>query len=149
VPRARPRHPFYAQVAERAGHCCEYCLAPEEFSNKEFQVEHIVPRASGGADVLDNLALACFRCNLSKATAQTVRVAEEDRAIPLFNPRVDDWNACFDFVLMLGDEVVLIEGKTATGRATAERLNMNAPHATRARWKWFLAYALEAEYLAD
>ena len=149
MPRDRPRHPFYARVAERAEHCCEYCLAPEEFSTKEFQVEHVVPRASGRADVLDNLALACFRCNLSKATARTARVADEDRAIPLFNPRSDNWNVCFDFVLVPGDEVVLIEGKTATGRATAERPQMNAPHATRARWNWFLAYALEAAYVPD
>ena len=144
--RARPRHPRYPAVAERALHRCEYCLAPEEFSGKEFQVEHIVPRARGGPDTLDNLALACIRCNLSKAAAQQLRVSGVDQAVPLFNPRTDDCSACFAFVLAPEREAVLIEGTNAIGRATATRLRMNAPHATRARWRWFLAYALEAEY---
>ena len=146
--RDKPRHPQYPAVAERALHRCEYCLAPEEFSGKEFQVEHIVPRARGGPDTRNNLALACSRCNLSKAAAQRVAVSQE-LTVPLFNPRTDDWSACFAFVLVPDRGAVLIEGSTPIGRARAQRLRMNAPHATRARWKWFLAYALEADYLAD
>ncbi len=149
VVRDRPRHRLYTQVAERAKHRCEYCLAPDEFSSKEFHVEHVTPRARGGPDVLDNLALACFRCNLSKATAQVVRIADEELEIALFNPRTNDWNAHFEFVLVPENEVALIEGKNAAGRVTVLRLRMNAPHAARARWKWFLAYALEAEYLSE
>jgi hypothetical protein len=145
----RPRHPLYEQVAERARHRCEYCLAPEEFSNKEFQVEHIAPKARGGSETLENLALACIRCNLSKAAAQTTRDRESEQDIPLFNPRTDEWSACFAFVLLPADERVLIEGQGEVGRATVLRLRMNTPQATRARWKWFLAYALEAEYLTD
>jgi len=149
VPPDRPRHPLYGLVAERARNRCEYCLAPEEFSNKEFHVEHVVPKARSGADTMDNLALACFRCNLSKAIAQTVRVGEAGEEVPLFNPRTDDWNACFEFVLAPDDEAARIVGKNAIGRVTAVRLKMNVPHAVRARWKWFLAYALESEYLSD
>jgi len=144
--RDSPRHPLYPAVADRALHRCEYCLAPEEFSGKEFQVEHIIPRARGGPDTLDNLALACIRCNLSKAAAQLVAIHGEEQTVPLFNPRTDDWSACFAFVLVPDREAVLIEGANAIGRATAQRLRMNVPHATRARWKWFLAYALEAEF---
>ena len=144
-----PRHPLYPHVAERAQHRCEYCLAPEEFSNKEFQVEHIVPRARGGPETLDNLALACVRCNLSKAAAQAAQVGAGGETVGLFNPRLDDWSTCFEFVLEPTAERVLIEGKTATGRATVARLRMNTRQAARARWKWFLAYALEAEYLSD
>jgi hypothetical protein len=144
-----PRHPLYPQVADRAQHRCEYCLAPEEFSNKEFQVEHITPRARGGPDALDNLALACARCNLSKAAAQAAQVWADGETVALFNPRLDDWSTCFEFVLEPTAERVLIEGKTATGRATVARLRMNTRQAARARWKWFLAYALEAEYLLD
>jgi 5-methylcytosine-specific restriction endonuclease McrA len=29
-------------------------------------LEHIVPRTHGGTDALDNLAVACFRCNSGK-----------------------------------------------------------------------------------
>jgi hypothetical protein len=149
VPANRPRHPLYPQVAERAQYRCEYCLAPEEFSNKEFHVEHVVPRSSRGPDTLDNLALACFRCNLSKATAQSVRIGRTGATVPLFNPRTDDWSAWFDFVISANDESARIAGKSKIARATATRLKMNVPHAARARWKWFLAYALESEYLSN
>jgi 5-methylcytosine-specific restriction endonuclease McrA len=119
VPPARPRHRLYSQVATRANHRCEYCLAPEELSGKEFQVEHIVPLASGGTDELNNLALACFRCNLSKGTAQAVQLRQGDQPVRLFNPRTDDWNECFDFVLAPDNEAVRIVAKNDTSRATA------------------------------
>jgi hypothetical protein len=99
--------------------------------------------------MLDNLALACARCNLSKAAAQAAQVGAGGETVALFNPRLDDWSTCFEFVLEPTAERVLIEGKTATGRATVARLRMNTRQAARARWKWFLAYALEAEYLSD
>jgi hypothetical protein len=103
----------------------------------------------GGRDTLDNLALACVRCNLSKAAALVARLTESDQDVLLFSPRLDDWSECFGFVLIPNDERVLIEGQNDTGRVTVARLRMNAAHAARARWKWFLAYALESEYLAD
>jgi HNH endonuclease len=149
VARDRPRHPLYGRVADRARHRCEYCLAPEDFSSKEFHVEHVAPRVRGGADVLENLALACFRCNLSKAAAQTVPVVDSGRLIRLFNPRTDDWNAHFEFVIAASEELAFIQGTDDIGRATVVRLRMNAPHAARARWRWFLAFALESEFLSD
>jgi hypothetical protein len=106
-------------------------------------------RARGAPDALDNLALACACCNLSKAAAQAAQVGASGQTVALFNPRLDDWSTCFEFVLEPTAERVLIEGKNATGRATVARLRMNTRQAARARWKWFLAYALEAEYLSD
>ncbi|MBV9170261.1 MAG: hypothetical protein JOZ81_09290 [Chloroflexi bacterium] len=67
----------------------------------------------------------------------------------LFNPRIDEWNACFDFVLSPTSEAARIVAKNDIGRATVTRLRMNAPHAVRARWLWFLTYALESEFLSD
>jgi len=69
--------------------------------------------------------------------------------VRLFNPRFDNWSVCFDFVLAPDAEVARIVGKNDTGKITVARLGMNAPHAVRARWKWFLTYALEAEFLSD
>ena len=149
MPPARPRHRLYSQVAARANRRCEYCLAPEELSGKEFQVEHIVPLASGGTDELNNLALACFRCNLSKGTAQAVQLYPGAPPVRLFNPRTDNWNECFDFVLVPDSEAVRIVAKNDIGRSTVSRLRMNAPHAVRARWMWFLTYALESEFFSD
>ena len=149
MPPGKPRHRLYPQVARRANARCEYCLAPEELSGKEFHVEHIVPLAKGGADDLENLALACFRCNFSKGVAQAGQLHPRGRRVRLFNPRIDDWNACFDFVLAPDEEVVRIHGRNDIGRVTVARLSMNAAHAIRARWKWFLAYALETEFLSE
>ena len=133
----------------RGSSLSHHCLAPEELSNKEFQVEHIAPRVRGGSEELKNLALACIRCNLSKAAAQTAPDRESVQEIPLFNPRTDDWSACFSFVLQPANERALIEGNNAVGRASVRRLRMNTVQAARARWRWFLAYALETEYLND
>jgi hypothetical protein len=98
---------------------------------------------------LENLALACFRCNLSKAAAQTVPAADSGGLIRLFNPRTDDWNAHFQFEIAASEELAFIHGTDDIGRATVVRLRMNAPHAARARWRWFLAFALETEFLSD
>jgi 5-methylcytosine-specific restriction endonuclease McrA len=53
-----PSPSAYAFVAERAGHRCEYCLAPEALFNSPFDVDHVVPIAHGGGRSADNLALA-------------------------------------------------------------------------------------------
>lgn len=49
-------------LIEESGKCA-YCGAEEGL-----QWEHIVPRARGGPDSIDNLVQACRACNLSKAT---------------------------------------------------------------------------------
>jgi len=41
-------NPHYPLVAERAGHRCEYCHAPETIFNVPFEVEHFIPLAKEG-----------------------------------------------------------------------------------------------------
>ena len=53
-------------VRRRAGDRCEYCRLRQEHSAVPHQVEHIVARQHGGTDDIENLALACPRCNLHK-----------------------------------------------------------------------------------
>jgi 5-methylcytosine-specific restriction endonuclease McrA len=50
-------------VRERAEYLCEYCHSLELLSANRFTIDHIVPRSLGGSDHIDNLALACRRCN--------------------------------------------------------------------------------------
>ena len=50
-------------IRERAGYVCEYCHSPERLSANRFTVDHVIPKSLGGSDELDNLALACRRCN--------------------------------------------------------------------------------------
>ncbi len=125
---------LYPQVAERASHHCEYCLAPEAISAGEFEVEHVWPRKRGGPDDLSNLALACGPCNKRKSQATFGRDLESGLEIPLFNPRRDVWDEHFQFSVETGE----ILGRTPTGRATVPRLGLNRPHAVRARVVWAL-----------
>ncbi len=60
-------NPHYSRVAERAGHRCEYCRAPEAIFNFAFEVEHIVPPSRGGTDDDSNRALSCRCCNVFKS----------------------------------------------------------------------------------
>jgi hypothetical protein len=43
---------------------CQYCgrKAPEVV----FHIDHIIPKAKGGKDILENLTLACDECNIGK-----------------------------------------------------------------------------------
>lgn len=40
-------------------------------------LEHIVPRTHGGTGALDNLAIACFRCNSGKGHRLDARPADD------------------------------------------------------------------------
>jgi HNH endonuclease len=60
-----------------------------------FHVEHVVPRLRGGHSQLDNLAWACPSCNLHKANRTEVTDPDTGLQVPLFHPRVDDWQAHF------------------------------------------------------
>ena len=55
VPAALKRH-----VEARAVGCCEYCRSPACISSQPFSVEHILPKARGGASTEENLALVSF-----------------------------------------------------------------------------------------
>jgi hypothetical protein len=125
-------NPHYALVAQRAGHRCEYCRAPEAVFNFPFEVEHITPSIRGGADHESNWALSCRSCNLHKSDAVDGIDAQTARTVALFNPRLQRWEDHFAV-----DEVTgLVNGVTATGRVTAAKLRMNGPAQVSARREW-------------
>src|SRR5215212_2732128 len=113
-------HRYYAQVAERADHLCEYCQAPEEVFNQEFEVDHIVSRAQNGCDHLHNLALSCRACNLRKGEHGAARDPETTQVVSLFHPRQDRWDDHFSLDL----DTFLVEGLTPKGRATVVHLGL-------------------------
>ena len=125
-------NPRYPAVAERAGHRCEYCRAPEAIFNLSFEVEHIVPSSRSGPDDLANLALSCRACNLYKGDRMEGSDEESGAEVPLFNPRVDDWGRHFTVDGAIGT----ILGLTAVGRATIVALRMNRPIQLAARLQW-------------
>jgi hypothetical protein len=90
---------------------------------------HIDPQ---GGDGPENLCLSCSSCNLSKAAAISATDPESGTIVPLFHPRQQLWDEHFEWI----DEALRIHGKTATGRATIERLKLNQQHLVRARRNW-------------
>lgn len=124
-------NPYYRLVAERAGHRCEYCHAPEVIFNLQFEVEHIVPTSKGGSSILDNLALACRSCNLFKSDHLESPDPATGTLATLFVPRRDAWEDHFA-ASRLGE----IVGLSPTGRATLVLLRMNEARQVAARQQW-------------
>jgi hypothetical protein len=125
-------NPHYALVAQRAGHRCEYCRAPEAVFNFPFEVEHITPSIHGGADQESNWALSCRSCNLHKSDGVDGIDAQTATTVALFHPRLQRWEDHFAV-----DEVTcLVKGVTAIGRATAAKLRMNGLTQLAARKEW-------------
>ena len=106
-------------VRRRAGERCEYCRLHQHYTELRHHVELIVPRQHGGSDDLENLALACHRCNLHKGPNLAGIDPHSGEIASLFHPRRDRWSDHFAF------EGARITGISAVGRATVDVLNMN------------------------
>ena len=111
----------------RARFRCEYCRLPEELSGLPHVLDHIIAHQHDGETTLDNLALCCGRCNLSKGPNLTGRDPKTKQLTRLFNPRRDSWPMHFRWK---GPQLV---GVTAIGRTTVQVLAMNHPHRVAAR----------------
>jgi hypothetical protein len=106
-------------VRTRADDRCEYCLLPQGHSGLAHHIEHIVARQHGGSDAIENLALACQRCNLHKGPNLTGIDPLTGETVSLFHPRRDPWSDHFQF------DGVRLKGLTTVGRATVAVLAMN------------------------
>lgn len=115
------------QVAERAGHCCEYCRLPERCTLLPFQVDHIIAEKHEGETSLENLAYACLHCNAFKGPNIAGRDYETGDIVRLFHPREDSWSDHFRW-----DGPVLI-ARTGVGRATIAVLKINLPYRVAVR----------------
>jgi len=108
-------------VAQQAGHCCECCLSQVEYCPDPFSVDHIIPRAKGGTDALDNLAFAYMGCNGRKFTATAELDPITGEEVRLYHPRLDQWEVHFAW----SPDFSRLIGLTPIGRATIERLELN------------------------
>lgn len=108
-------------VQSRAKGLCEYCQAPDSFATSPFHCEHIIPQSAGGENALSNLAWSCPRCNNHKHAKMLARDPQTGQRVQLFNPRLKKWHRHF----IWSEDFLLIVGRTRTGRATVEALNMN------------------------
>ncbi len=119
---AIPR-PVRRQVRDRAGDCCEYCRHPASYSCALFVCEHVLPRVLGAGSAADELAWACPACNGHKYAKTQARDPQTGRTGRLFNPRRHQWSRHFAW----SPDLLRIEGRTATGRATVAALHLNCP----------------------
>lgn len=53
-------------IKARDGFACVYCGATEQTSGAHLHLDHLTPRAAGGADEASNLVLACRSCNSAR-----------------------------------------------------------------------------------
>jgi hypothetical protein len=111
------------KVRDRANGRCEYCLKLEEYGGGSFHVDHIIAQKHKGADDLENLAWACFRCNVSKGTDIASVDVETQQLTLLYNPRLQIWHEHF----FLEIDHATIVGQTSTGRVSVDILDMNHP----------------------
>ena len=115
----RPSRTLQLEVRGRAVERCEYCLFPEYASELPFHVDHIIAEKHGGRTEPQNLAWACFSCNLRKGPNIAGLDPDTGELTPLFNPRSDAWSEHFAW------DGVWLRGKTAIGRATVTVLDIN------------------------
>jgi 5-methylcytosine-specific restriction endonuclease McrA len=108
-------------VQARAGFRCEYCLIHEEDSHFAHQPDHVIARKHRGPTVDENLAWACYLCNLLKGSDIASVDLETGQIVRLFNPRVDNWA---DHFRLADGQIVAL---TPIGRVTEHLLQFNQP----------------------
>jgi hypothetical protein len=114
------------EVRRRAGDRCEYCHLPQSAFRRPFHIEHIVARQHGGLSRLDNLALACWNCNLKKGPNLSGIDPQTGQVTALFNPRTEEWDNHFaPGIGALIPQGIAIHGLTPIGRATVQVLGLN------------------------
>ena len=59
-------------IFERDGSRCQYC--GKKFDTKELNLDHVLPRARGGATTWDNVVCSCSSCNGRKGNRTLVEV---------------------------------------------------------------------------
>lgn len=77
--RRKQRRWTLKALVTRTGGLCEYCREPIEMrpGPRQATIDHVIPRSSGGLDVIDNLRLACHECNQEKGSGVSIDVFVE------------------------------------------------------------------------
>ncbi len=123
------------QICRAADYRCEYCKSSSQITGIPLVIDHLFPRSLGGDDGSDNLAAACYRCNLIKGTKVDGTDVETGQSMPLFNPRIHVWAEHFAWA----DGGRTMVGLTAIGRVTVVALQLNNDNLVMARSFWISA----------
>jgi HNH endonuclease len=107
------------QVYERAKGYCEYCLISDVATFAPHEIDHIISEKHDGRTEVENLALSCMLCNKYKGSDIASIDPETEEIVPLYHPRLNQWN---DHFHLNGAEFVPL---TAIGRVTIRLLQLN------------------------
>ncbi len=110
------------------------CFRSPEIVGIPMLIDHIVPLSAGGGSEVENLCLACYRCNEFKGAKREDPDPLTDMCVGLFKPRMQAWTEHFAW----SRDGLRVVGLSACGRATVETLRMNEPHLIKARRIWML-----------
>src|SRR5215472_11092514 len=121
-----------ARVARAARYRCGYCLTSQAVIGPLLEIDHLVPESRGGTSREQNLWLACPLCNGHKADRIEAIDPLTGETVPLFNPRRDAWSDHFAWT----DGGAVVRGKTPSGRATVDALQMNEESMVATRRLW-------------
>ena len=78
---------FRTTLRELAGDICEYSRLPQSMALHRHEPDHTISVQHGGRAELENLALACMRCNRRKGPNIGSIDPVTGQLTPLFNPR--------------------------------------------------------------
>ncbi len=127
-------------VAERAKQRCEYCWMPQFATLHKHEPDHIIPRQHGGETNLENLALACFRCNRYKGPNVGSFDPETGDLVAFYHPRQQTWTQ--HFVL---EDNGYVKSLSGVGRVTVKILRINDDERIQERQRLIMAghYSIE------
>jgi hypothetical protein len=114
---------------------------PEAIFRRPFHVEHIVAKQHGGLTLLENLAFACWTCNLKKGPNLTGIDPMSGEITPLYHPRMELWAEHFTAehsrltTSALETGGIQIRGLTPGGRTTVQLLAMNGEVRNKLRYE--------------
>lgn len=87
---------------------CAYCRSP--FADG-LEIDHIVPVRQGGSDDLENLAAACWRCNVEKGTRTPDEWQADREAQGKPWPAPSVWHLMAALVAPLDDLLATVAGR--------------------------------------
>lgn len=123
----KPRRQARAKCNTTKG-SCHYCG-----ELKTLTIDHVVPRARGGADSRENLVLACYWCNMSKGgqllEEWRFSIAKKLAGWPEFRPMQIEWLRSHGFDPESIATALLPQVKFAfEGGSTLKQWSSNAKH---------------------
>ena len=124
-----------ARVRAKSGNRCGYCQSLQKYVLGILEIDHIIPKATGGTDNEENLWLACSLCNNYKGIQTHAVDPVTQFCVKLFNPRTQQWLQHFSWS-QDGTEII---GLTDCGRATVNAIQLNNQISVTVRRQWVSA----------